>query len=183
MGRGGRHGLRGLKWSELDAAAQAALIRQGYKPPSRPDAAPEKPAAVGPHGGVPGQARSKRSQTELDYEAWARARTSVLEVVVHPWSVKLPAERATYTPDMAVRYMGECARVDGTYHARTSTLLALDLVEVKGTDRKTGRPRFTEAGRLRAKLAAQALSVLGIRLVTAWRVKGEWHHETVPVRP
>lgn len=138
-------------------------------------------AKAGPHGGTGGGRKlTDRNKTEADYETWVAGRTSVEAVVAQAIRVTLPAEKATYRPDLLIRYAGPgCARVDD---AIATGLIALDAVDVKGTQRQTGEPRYTQASWLRLKLAAQVLAPLGIRCLIAWRVKGVWRHRVVPTR-
>lgn len=163
----------------LSAAQQEAARAQGYTGlgvGTGPAPAPKR----GAHGGLPGQSPSKRSKTELAYEAWAKARTSVTHVQPHPFAVRFQVAKSKgYTPDLAVRYVdADPYRVDDE---PWPCLLPIDLVEVKGTG-SDGRPRYTAVSRMRAKLAAQALAPLGIRILTAWKVDGVWRHEVVPTR-
>ena len=117
-------------------------------------------------------ARRGKSKLEQAYEAHveSQAMGGVRMVLVYEPLRVLLGHRCSYAPDFWAR-----PQSNGVWQ-RTCP----DAIEVKPTNKATGRPYMTPEARVKTKAAARSLDRLGLRLYVAWRNgAGEWVHEQV----
>jgi hypothetical protein len=165
---------RGAPGVTFSPEQEASIARQlGVAAPV--DAAQSTPKR-GAHGGLPGSQGSAMNTTE---KRFARYLDELQEGGhVFSWrftklGVRLPARRAIYRPDFSVR-IGLGIRT-----AHLGAAHELVLIDVKGRDKETGRPRVVRASGLRMRVAARELEG-HVRLWVAWPDgRGGWSWELV----